>query len=318
MGKLQQESVPLNDADLLRSLLDDCERGLANLSSRTTAQQLILDFESVDKLCQKLRGEGLDLRAEDGRIESMETSLVRQAGKVVQLVGGPRTYARFRTEQNGLFNDSYWGLDTIVAAGHAKNLRAIGTVALVMAAMFALGYVFRAQLFPPNPVGDATSAAENAVRSRNYELGATAIAAGLRITPTNVTLLTWQAALSESLGFSSQSDTAFDALKKRLGDSDLYLERGQVYLRLDKPDKAISDFSAEISLHPQLIDAYYLRASAYEVRRSSRLTDADRRLDLTAALDDLQTCTRLAEEQHNDVVLASAKLRLGMLMQNSQ
>ena len=98
----------------------------------------------------------------------------------------------------------------------------------------------------------------------------------------------------------------------------MLVERGQIYLRLNQPERALADFNALITKQPDLPEVFYLRASAYEQRRSTRVTEVERQRDFKAALDDLETCARLAEVQHSDVLLASAKLRMGMLMQSGQ
>ena len=288
------------------------------MNTREDAQTLILNIDAVEQLHTRLLGEGLDMRAEDGRIDTMETALVRSAGRVIALFGGAAAYARFRTGKNRYPNDTFWGLDAIVAQRNAQTLRRLASVIALIVCIAALGYVFRAKLFPPNPVGDATSAAEQAVRTNNLASAAKSISVGLLITPTNTTLLTWQATLSASLGLTESAQSTFGVLEKQMGTSNFLIERGQVYLRLNEAEHAVLDFTKVISLQPEMADLYYLRASAYEERRESRSTDVERRQDLTAALNDLQTCANLAEQQHSDVMLASAKLRIGMLMQNVQ
>ena len=318
MGKLQQKSAVLNDGDRLRALLDDCERGLASLSNGEAARTLVVNFDAVDTLYKKLQGEGLDMRAEEGRIESMETTLVRHANRVVGLFGGERAFARFREQQSRQSNDTFWGLDAIVAHGRADAFRKLAILAAALVCLAGLGYIFREQLFPPNPVGDAISNAEKALRTDDFVTASSAISAGLQITPSNESLLLWSATLLESQGFATEAQRGFSASRSRLGDRNMLIERGQIYLRLTLPERALADFGAVIALQPDLPDTYYLRASAFEQRKATRATAADRQLDFRAALDDLETCARLAEKQHSDVLLASAKLRIGMLMQSGQ
>ena len=53
-----------------------------------------------------------------------------------------------------------------------------------------------------------------------------------------------------------------------------------------------------------MAEAYYLRASGYELKN-----------DLKAAVADLEKCASLAEAQNNESLFATTRIRLGNLMQ---
>ena len=90
------------------------------------------------------------------------------------------------------------------------------------------------------------------------------------------------------------------------GDRAFLLERAQVDLSLGNNNRAIADMTASIKIDPDAPEPYFLRASAFESER-----DVDR------AMADLNQAADLAQKQGNDTLYATARVRLGTLMQSA-
>jgi tetratricopeptide (TPR) repeat protein len=89
-------------------------------------------------------------------------------------------------------------------------------------------------------------------------------------------------------------------------EKDFVLEKSQVNLMLGNYEQVISDTTRLINAYPDLAEAYFIRASGHESRN-----------DNAQAIQDLEEAARIAEASGNDTLYATARVRLGMLMQNA-
>jgi tetratricopeptide (TPR) repeat protein len=71
-------------------------------------------------------------------------------------------------------------------------------------------------------------------------------------------------------------------------------------------EQVITDTTRLINAYPDLAEAYFIRASGHESRNDS-----------AQAIQDLEQAARIAEAAGNDTLYATARVRLGMLMQNA-
>jgi tetratricopeptide (TPR) repeat protein len=70
--------------------------------------------------------------------------------------------------------------------------------------------------------------------------------------------------------------------------------------------QVLTDTAELLAAQPNSAEAHFMRASAHEGRN-----------DIDLAIQDLEEASRLAQAAGNDTLYATARVRLGMLMQNS-
>ena len=302
MGKLQQELSQLNDADALRELLRTSERALAAITP-TSAPELLTDIEDAHQLVVRLKKGGADMRPEQGRLGTLDDRVVREAGKIVKAVGGPTQFAALRGQLNPASTEPRWQLDEILAEGRRRGIRQLLIGLSVVAVVLFAGWLARDFLFPPDPAGDAVNAAQRALQTNDTTLAVTEINTGLTKVPTSTQLLLWKGALLE-MKADPAAAASFNEAHSLMNEHDFLLERSQVYLLLGDYKRTVGDMDTLIAQAPESAEAYYMRGGAYEALGQK-----------ANALDDINKAASLAEAQGNDALFATAKVRLGMLMQ---
>lgn len=310
MGKLQQGAAPLNLADNMRRLIEAGEIGLSSVAP-DTIRQTLSDLEQANTLLNELGAIGTDVRPEQERLNSLEQRAIKQAGKIIGAFGGIQAYTAFRREYQPeavAQRRGWWLLDQIVAAQRQRLFKQLGAMLVVLLAIAGLGYLFRDTLFPDDPIGRAAAAAERHTRDNQPEQAAEAIQAGLMISPSNPLLLAWQGALEVAQNTPSslaRAENAFRQAGAQATQSQILFERSQIYIRIGLYERALADANQLIELTPDMAEAYYQRATVYEYLRDRR-----------KALEDLQKCEALAQANKNDVLVATVRVRMGMLLQS--
>jgi tetratricopeptide (TPR) repeat protein len=305
MGKLQQQLGRLNESDALRALLHDSERALANLKSATAhdVQELITDIEDGHQLLNRLHALGADVRSERARLETLDDRLIKNARPVVNVLGGVSQFAALRQKLNPTATDVRWRLDDVLADARRKTLRQIGiSIAAIAVLLFAV-WLARPILFPPDPVGDAINAAQRSLSEGNKVAALSAITTTLVQVPTNTQLLIWQGVLMELNG-NTAATASFDKARAIAPDREFLIERAQVYYGFGQYAKAVADMDTLLAIQPESAEAYYVRGGAYESLG-----------DKAKAIEDITKASDIAQAQGNDTLYATARVRLGMLMQ---
>jgi tetratricopeptide (TPR) repeat protein len=307
MGKLQQQLGNLNESDALRELIGESEKSLADITPES-ARELIVDTNDAHRLLEKLIAAGVDMRPEETRLHTIDERMVKNAKKIVAAVGGAQAYTQLRREIDPSVQDAqarWWRLDEEVDAARLRLIRNIAISAAAVVAVLIVGYLFRGILFPPDPVGDAVNSAQIALRDSDFAKAMVSIESGLQAAPTNTRLLVWKGVLQEQRK-NPEAARTFDAAKSATPLDEFLLERAQAYLIVGNNDRAIADMDELIARNPQAAEAYYVRATAYEGKN-----------DRQQAVSDLEMASQIAQETGNDALFASARVRLGMLMQQA-
>ena len=303
MGKLQQHLNAMTEGDALRNLMSACER----LSARVTHDTVVEYLETVTKteaLIEQLHGAGRDVRAEMARLEGIQDSANSRAGAIVKATGGSAAYAALRTKLGGDAQSPVWQLDARVAEARARAWRSVAISVAVVLLIGALGYVFRATLFPPDPAGDAIRAAQRAYLEVGPQAAVKEIDIGLMKVSTDTQLLIWKGSWLQELG-NPAADAFFAQARERIGEKEFLLERSMINIQRGQADQIVTDTTTLITANPNNAEAYFLRASGFQLKG-----------DKASALEDLEKAAALAEAQDNPTLLATARVRIGELLQS--
>lgn len=303
MGKLQQDVGILNEGDALRARIAECEKALVSITPQNV-RALLSNVAEAHRLLDDLRASGADVRAEAARLQSVEERMIRQAKPIVAAAGGDEAFVALRRSLSPDVQAPWWALEEVVAANRRRRLKQLAAGLVVLAVIGVIGFLLRGVLFPPNPVGDALFAVQAALRDGDAARALQAIERGLEAAPANPTLLVWQGALLER-----QNDpaavAAFEAARAALGEKDFLVEKAQAYLMLGENDRVIADMTRLIETEPDPAEAYFIRATAYENKNQ-----------LWQAIQDLEATAQIAQRTGNDTLFATARVRMGVLMQS--
>lgn len=304
MGKLQQDAGILNEGDRLRALIAECEKALVSITP-ANVRALLSNVAGAHQLLDALRASGADVRAEEARFRSVEERLTKQARSIVTAAGGSAAFVALRRSIAPDLQATWWTLEEVVAANRRRRLRQLAAGLAMLAVIGLIGFLLRDVLFPPNPVGDALFAVQAALRNGDTARALQAIERGLEAIPDNPTLLVWKGALLERQN-DPTSAAVFASARDALGEKDFLLERAQAYLVLGEDDQVIADMTRVIETDPNPAEAYFTRATAYENKNQ-----------FWQALQDLEMAAQIAERIGNDTLFATARVRMGVLMQRA-
>lgn len=320
MSKIQQASIATNGGDQLRDWLSQAEDLMPSARQRDDVALLLSTLDDAHGLDQALIAAGQDTRGEQNRMQSVTSRLQSHSAHWVRMAGGVRGFAELRTQQQGDASLAWWSLDARVLRARKATIRGLLTAAGVCAVMLGLGYIFRDVLFPPNPVRDAISAAEQAVEREDRPAAIAAIEAGLLISPTNLDLNLWRGVLAERSGDPAIARERFAIASAGRQPRDVAVQRGQIYFRLEETARGLADMEAAIAQTPDAPELYYIRALGWEQAQRNETAlgnTAASRENYRKAIADLEKTATLAEAQRQDVMVASARVRLAMLLQQA-
>jgi hypothetical protein len=303
MTRIQQTPAPLNEADGLRAQLAACERDVTS-PTIVNVRGIFKLLAAAEQTFAAVQAHGADMRPEAARIETLHERIARDGAKLVKLLGGTAAYVELRGALQPASDGPAWQLDRMLAERRQRRLRSMTFLVVLLAALGGAMWVFRDVLLPPDPIGDIADSAQRVLlEGGSPQAALTQIDAGLVISPASSLLLTWRSALLDGID-PDASRAAADRAAQLIGKRQFLLDRAVLFVQIDRPQAVLVDADALIALDPTVPEAYYLRASGYELLGKSDL-----------AMVDLQKCADLAEQQGNAALFANARIRLGNLMQ---
>jgi tetratricopeptide (TPR) repeat protein len=305
------ENRPLTRADELRHQLDELEAKLGRLGYGLGREALTILplFDAVSATMASFQAEGQSMRAEWARLETASAALRRKATVFLREIGGTRALQVARRTHQPLPANWWWFLDQVVADKRRAQLRqllmtAAGTVGVLLL-LFALYQRFLA----PDPATRARleheQAAENLVLEGDLATALSEVDQALAIAPGDPSLLIFKGGLQQALGQKAAAEETFSQAEAAFGDRETFLlARGQMYLRLDQAQAALSDAEAAIQLNPESASGYLLLGRANEWLENYQ-----------QAIAAYEQAATLADAQGNSQIAAMARVNMGVLMQ---
>lgn len=299
-------------ADELRTLLEVSEKRVVNLpGSGAAAVDLLLDLDRIASLWPELEAQGVDLRAEAGRWETLQATLQRYAPELVRQMrtagGFPAVRARYGRAEAAAW---WWTLDVqLRAANRRRRLRAAGVMAIVLAVAAGLYFLVRV-LFPVDPTlqaaMDATLAGERKIADQGDFAGAVEdFRRVTELTPTQAEAWLRLGVALHKVGDAVGAEAAFQRARPLLGSEvELRVMRASVYIAFNMLDEAEADLQMAQRLEPNEPMIYFYQANIFESRQLYR-----------QALEALERADALAEQQGQTQLMAVIRYRRGMLMQ---
>ena len=308
MGKYTVPSVVRTLVDGLRELLDEAEQSVGNLAK--TGPQVLgllhLIDRTVDTLVE-LETNGVDVRAERVRMETIQRQLGRQQRRFVVEAGV--AYGETRAAVQPDATRWWWFLDEAVAQQRRDRIRRTSRWGLALAVVCVVMWlVYDRFIAPPPEVREAyqlSVSGENLVETGDLRAALDAFKAATALTPDDPKMWTWQGVLHTKLGEEEEAQAAFDEAYSLYGtEASFLLDRSIAYVRLGDLDAASDDVEQVIADDPQLGWAYYVR-SGLNVERG----------DCFAASADLEQAAELANEAGETQLEALARTQRAMVLQ---
>ncbi len=297
----------LNPPDELRELLSAFENRQPKFKSLNSDQALTLlqDLDKVYDLFAQLESADTNLLPEQGRFESIQIQVQKNAAQILKAIGGSTLLYKHRpvSEQERW----WWSIDELVAENQRQQLKRLALSGALVLAILGLLVLLYNTILAPSPEAIARVEAENdaytAISLGDYETALAAIEQGLEVVPTDANLLIFKGVVQELLGVETAALASFEQAMVNLDEQkSFFLGRGLLYLRTSQFDKAENDARTIIQLDDLVSAAWLLLGQTLEAQ--------DKREEAIAAY---QTAGDIALANGENEIVVMSRIALGRL-----
>jgi tetratricopeptide (TPR) repeat protein len=303
----------LTPADELRDLLAESEKLLAHglRGDSSNALQILRNMDRIGALWPELEAVGVDLRAEAGRWESLQSAVRGNPSRISRPLGRLGGLPALRNEAHPDGQAAWWWyLDRQVAARRRSRLQRIGIIGLSLVAVLVAAGLLLRTFFPVDPrVQEASGKIMDGQSKIQFEgdyRGALPLfQEASALTPDDSEAWLWLGAVQQKLGESQASAESFRRAGELLPDAtDFHAQRATVYLALGMLDEAGSEVNAVLAADPENPQATMILAGVY-----------DGRGQYADAVEALQRAADFADKRNQPQISATARYQMGFLLQ---
>jgi len=304
---LQQKK--LNPADELREILISLEERVVKVKGISSTQALLVlrDLDQFYTLFDQLTAAGLDLQAEEGRFNALQGRVRQAVGPLLKALGGAAALAEHRPTPAPSRERWWWYLHERVAAQRQRRIRQLTIVAVILVGVIGGLVVLFNTVLAPSPEAVARLEAENAsyaaMEAGDFQAALAAIEAGLAQVPDDPNMLLLKGVLEAAAGQEAEAERIFAQVESSFGNPiNYYLQRSQLELRINRPDKAEANARQALTLDENSATAWLLLGQALETQ--GRGFEAVRAYEMAGDL---------AFESGNSQIVVLARLALARL-----
>jgi tetratricopeptide (TPR) repeat protein len=303
-------------ADELRDLLAIAEKRLANArGGGESALALLRELDRIAVLWPELEAQGMDLRPEAGRWETVQRMALQKARSLLRELKGLGGIEKLRAAEHPRGTAApWWNIDAYTRERDRQSFRrlflSLAGVVIVSVGLYFL--LFRV-LFPVDPkvqesvrrVGDGEQVVQE---SGDFAAALVQFEGAAAATPDDPDVWLRVGAAREQLGNTEGAREAFDRARSlSASDLDFHRARGAAYLALLLVDRAGADLQQALALQYDDAQSWYLMANVFEARGQT-----------AEAIDALDKAGRYAAETNQDELTAMARYRMGLMIQQMQ
>jgi tetratricopeptide (TPR) repeat protein len=296
----------------LRDMIHELETELVDLEDKgRDVIDLHRQRDQIAEEVSRLESEGIDLRPERTRIETIDNILSREANVIAREAREVGGLPAVREEENPPESHWWWYVDEYVADKRRKKV--IKTVAIVVGVLLLLvtGNYLMDRFFGLSAQEKEArihiNEAEQQFRESNYEQAIKEYEKAVEITPSDGQAQASLGVLYELQGRQEEAEEALKAAEDALGDRlEFLLTLAQTYMTAGEYDTALQKANEAIELNPDSARAYLIRGSVYE--------NTEQR---AKAIEDFQRSADLAQSTGKDALYVLAKMRLATLLQQA-
>jgi tetratricopeptide (TPR) repeat protein len=310
-GALEQDIGIETSLSKLRDMIRELELQAFRLGGR--GESVIETLRLRDRVEAELEGRraaGMDMRAEQTRVETIDNMLRRQASILMGELRGMGGLGAARQQENPPEDHWWWYLDYEVSERRRRlAMRSTIIIAVALALLLGGNWVMN-RFFGMDPVEkearNYSSAAQQILYDRGdqeeaIELYEQAIAVYPEMPEAHAAL----AVLYEANGREEEAAREFEIAGEQLGDAlGFEITVARAYETLGNLDAALEHAETALALGPEAPQAYFVRGGIYEALQEN-----------SQAIADFERASDLAREQGEDALYVLARTRMAMLMQ---
>ncbi|MCC6169883.1 MAG: tetratricopeptide repeat protein [Caldilineaceae bacterium] len=299
------ESQTNTPANQLRDALDKAERLVVQVSGQNV-EELLLLLDQIEQRFDQLSNDGIDLRPEEVRWQSLLNRLDSKPERIVSAAAGGLAELRRRHPPADSF---WWQLDGIVVDRRKRAIKR-GVITLgglvIAVALMLWGINF---FFPPDPQAvamvEATNQIDRLTAEQRWDEALTVVQQARQQLPDEPELAVWEAVLYERLGNAEGAAAALEEAKALFGENpvQLWITLGNDRMMVGDLDGADAAAQQAAALAPDEPMVTFLQGGIAEARG-----------DIPRAIELFQKTSDLAGDD-NAQLNVIARVRMGNLLQ---
>ncbi len=310
-GAIEDTRVSTAAAEL-RDMIHEFETDLVDLDGAGgDVIDLLRRRDKIGEEVSRLESEGLDLRPERTRIETIDNILSREANTIASEARAAGGLQAARKEEHPPESHWWWYLDEFVAEKRRKKIIKTATIVVSVLVVLITGNFLMDRFFGPSPQEKEAriyvNEAEQQFREGNYQQAIEEYERAVAITPSDGQAQAALGVLYELQGRPEEAEEAFRAAEDALGSRlEFLMTLAQTYMTAGEYDTALGKANEATELAPEAPRAYLIRGSIYESME-----------ERAKAIDDFQRSADLAQSAGQDALYVLAKMRLATLLQQA-
>lgn len=229
---------------------------------------------------------------------------------LLKTIGGKEVLEEKRKAKGSNPDRWWWYLDLYLEDKRKRDLRRNGLIGLALLVVFALlALVYDRFLAPPPEVRariDYETRIDDFIYAGDYVSAMSEMEGALAIAPNYYPLWIKKGVLAKVLGDEAVEKSSYDTAQQFVESPEyFYYERASIFMQFGLYDDVLEDTDNLLAINAKSAEAYLYRGLVYEMREET-----------SQALDAFEKAALLAEEQNNNQLVATIRVRMGMLMQS--
>jgi cytochrome c-type biogenesis protein CcmH/NrfG len=292
--------------------LEEVENWLGKLDSnnQTLAQKILDELDLIDKnIKNEFSGTEIPLQYQT-QLNYIYQRIQTQAKMILSALGGTAQLKKKRQAAGKKEDAWWWYLDDYIRSNQKKSFRKTLTIVGIIAVLGAALFLVYERYFAPPPEVKARLAHEQAadrlVEAREFEAALAEIEAALVFDPDSYELWAWKGVIYLNLGDLDLAETAFQESQKLAGDQEAYYTTKAYFEFISgMVDAGLADAHKVVEINPQSAEGYMYIGQGYESKG-----------ELDKAYSAYEKASELAETSENAELIATIRVRMGMLLQS--
>lgn len=294
----------------ISSNLDEIETILGKLdgSQSPIAERI---FDIMDEIQEQKKFLHNDEKEKTETQLSYVTKRIYSSAKVLlKTIGGKEVLKEKRKIKGKNPDHWWWYLDHYLEEKKKRDLQRSGMIGLVLLVVFALlVLVYDRYLAPPPEVRariDYETRIDDFIYSGDYISAMSEMEGALAIAPDYYPLWIKKGVLAKVLGNEAVEQSSYETAQQFVENPEyFYYERASVFMQFGLYDDVLEDTDNLLAINAKSAEAYLYRGMVYEMRGEN-----------SQAYDAFEKAALLAEEQNKNQLVATIRVRMGMLLQS--
>jgi tetratricopeptide (TPR) repeat protein len=294
----------------ISSNLDEIETILGKLdgSQSPIAERI---FDIMDEIQEQKKFLHNDEKEKTETQLSYVTKRIYSSAKVLLKTIGGKDELKEKRKIKGKNPDHWWWyIDHYLEEKKKRDLQRSGMIGLVLLVVFALlVLIYDRYLAPPPEVRariDYETRIDDFIYSGDYISAMSEMEGALAIAPDYYPLWIKKGVLAKVLGNEAVEQSSYETAQQFVENPEyFYYERASVFMQFGLYDDVLEDTDNLLAINAKSAEAYLYRGLVYEMRGEN-----------SQAYDAFEKAALLAEEQNKNQLVATIRVRMGMLLQS--